>query len=29
MFENRLNAQKQVDALLTPQQRQQLSQASQ
>lgn len=29
MFENMLNAQKQVDALLTPQQRQQLSQASQ
>lgn len=28
MFENMLNAQKQVDALLTPQQRQQLSQAS-
>jgi Spy/CpxP family protein refolding chaperone len=29
MFENMLNAQKQADALLTPQQRQQLSQASQ
>jgi Spy/CpxP family protein refolding chaperone len=28
MFENMLNAQKQVDALLTPQQRQQLSQAN-
>jgi Spy/CpxP family protein refolding chaperone len=29
MFENMLNAQKQADALLTPQQRQQLSQATQ
>ena len=28
MFENMLNAQKQVDAVLTPQQRQQLSQAN-
>lgn len=28
MFENMLDAQKQVDALLTPQQRQQLSQAA-
>jgi Spy/CpxP family protein refolding chaperone len=29
MFENMLDAQKQADAVLTPQQRQQLSQANQ